>query len=107
MQTETIGLPSRSTEGLYRFMTPKEAVDAITKLAQRHSVYEQWFCNVIGAARACYNKMLPSDRELLLTALRQEFGEDANALVDDAVRDRIAECGEMAVQEAIACMYGD
>ena len=107
MQTKTIGLPSRSTEGLYRFMTPKEAVEASTKSAQYHSVYEQWICNVLGAARAYYNKMLLSDRELFLAALRQEFGEDADVLVDDAAMNRVNKRGGEAVQEAIVCMYGD
>lgn len=105
MQNQTIGLPSPSTQGLYRFMTPKEAVKTIVDATRYRSIYEQWNYELLCTARGVYSKMLPSDREMFVSAFRQEFGDDADALADPSKMARIGAYASKAVQEVKDYLY--
>lgn len=105
MQTQTIGIPSSTTEGCYRFMVPKDAVDAIVKSIRVSSIYEQWIYSVMLAAKHTYKQLLPPDREPFLAALRDQFGDDADTLTNNAQMGNYRASANEAVQDARDCMY--
>ena len=106
MQSKTIGIPSQNTPGLYRFVTPEEAVKIIVKMVRYSLIFEQWNYSLLYTARGIYSKMLPPDRAPFLAAFRKEFGDDVDALTDPTKMARIATESYEAVQEARDCMYG-
>ncbi|MHB8408324.1 MAG: hypothetical protein ACYDHY_09600 [Acidiferrobacterales bacterium] len=107
MQTKNISIPSGVTDGLYRFVTPAEAVRTVVNGVRYSAIYEQWHYEVLSAAKRLHNRLLPPDRARFLVAFRLEFGDDVDALTDDGKMRRYGATSREAVQEARACMYGE
>lgn len=106
MTTQTLGMPSQQTAGLYRFISPEQAVKEIVDSVRHSQIYEQWISDVLSKARYMYNELLPPDRAPFLAAFRGQFGDDANALSNQHLMAKYANEATEAISEARDALYG-